>query len=202
MAKPASKPDWTVGNPNFGLVTIEPSVQKKIDGWFADERPPHEFFNWLFFNIDEWIDYFDLQVDALLLQLGNFDAVVGFGGTHADINDLMADPNIANLKNILVTQSIASPAIQVIDQDFMNFYFKPQASVIKNGSVKGILVDANNTRLIYPRFQGYNAGGDFALEIAAGKKNNLTTGPMFLDNDTNYNDLGDNNTISDPIDEE
>jgi len=55
MAKPVSKPDWTVGNPDFGTVTVEPSAAKKETGWLVDERIPREFLNWLFFNITDWI---------------------------------------------------------------------------------------------------------------------------------------------------
>ncbi len=48
--KPTSKSDWTLGNPDFATVTVEPTAQKKEDGWFPDERPPREFMNY-FFNI-------------------------------------------------------------------------------------------------------------------------------------------------------
>lgn len=52
MAKPTEKPDW-VG-------TIEtPSGSKKTAGWFKDERPPFQFFNWFWKLVSEWIDWLD-----------------------------------------------------------------------------------------------------------------------------------------------
>ena len=87
MAKPTSKPDWTVGNPSFGTVTVEPSAGKKQNGWDVGERPPRQFMNWLFFNIDEWIDYLETTTDALISLQGIYDAVVGVGGDFATLTD-------------------------------------------------------------------------------------------------------------------
>ena len=57
--KPTSKSDWTLGNPDFATVTVEPTAQKKEDGWFPDERPPREFMNYLFNIPGQWTDYFE-----------------------------------------------------------------------------------------------------------------------------------------------
>lgn len=57
--KPSSKPVWTVGNPDINLTTIEPSGDKKMTGWEFNEKPPHEYMNWLFYNIGQWIDHLE-----------------------------------------------------------------------------------------------------------------------------------------------
>ena len=95
MAKPTSKPNWTLGNPSFGTVTIEPSAGKKQTGWTAGERPPHQTMNWLFYNIGtEWIDYLEGVTDALLNLQGIFDAVVGTGGDFTTLSDMVADAEL------------------------------------------------------------------------------------------------------------
>ena len=62
--KPSSHNDWTVSNPSFGLVTIEPTTGKKTTGWTPGEAPAIQFMNWLFFNTDQWIKYFESMTDA------------------------------------------------------------------------------------------------------------------------------------------
>lgn len=61
--KPASKPDWTDGD---AAKIIEPSSGKKLLGWIKKERPPFQWVNWLFFNIDAWIDYFEAVSNPFL----------------------------------------------------------------------------------------------------------------------------------------
>lgn len=63
-SKPSSKLDWTIGNSNPSAVRVEPSASKKTEGWVVNERPPFENMNWLFYNIDEWIDYLEAVTDS------------------------------------------------------------------------------------------------------------------------------------------
>lgn len=202
MAKPASKPDWTVGNPDLGTVTVEPTVQKKQAGWLADERPAREFMNWLFYNITEWISYFETVTDAIGTQLGLYDAVVGTGGTHADINALMADANIANLKNVFVTSSLAVNVAQTINQSGMTFTFHPKCTILKDGAATGLIIDAQKVRILNARFLSFNGGGDKAISLTANAKNCFITGCLFKDCTTMIDDaLGTNNVIANNIEE-
>lgn len=68
-ARPSSTMDWTIGNPNFGTVTVEPTSGKKQTGWTPSEKPPSEFWNWLLYNSDAWIKYLTYQTDQLNTQL-------------------------------------------------------------------------------------------------------------------------------------
>jgi len=202
MAKPSSKPEWTVGNPDFGTVTQEPSAAKKEAGWLPDERPPREYMNWLFNNIDEWIKYFDGEIDSFANQSIIYDAFVGAGGTHTDINDLMADPGIAGIKNILITSTLALDATQIINQPGINLHFKPNAGIIKNGPTGanlGLQIDSDRVRILNGRFLGFNAGGDKAIQLNG--NNCIVMGNMFNDNDTPIEDLGNNNELLANIDE-
>lgn len=202
MAKPTSKPNWTVGNPDFATVTVEPSAAKKEAGWLPDERPSREFMNWLFNNLGEWVDYFETEIDGFSGQSIIYDAFVGAGGTHADINALMSDPAIATLKNILIVSTLAVDATQVINQDGMNFTFKANAGILKNGPTGanlGLQIDGSRVRIINGRFLSFSDGGDKAMQING--NNCLVMGNMFNSNDTAIENLGNNNELTANIEE-
>ena len=202
MAKPTSKPEWTVGNQDFATVTVEPSAAKKEAGWFPDERPPREFMNWLFNNMGDWIDYFETEIDSFANQSVIYDAFVGGGGTHADINALMADANIANIKNVLIISTLAVDATQIINQPGMNFTFKANAGITKNGLTGadlGLQIDADRVRILNGRFLSFNVAGDKAMQVNG--NNCLIFGNMFNDNDLAIENLGNNNELTSNIEE-
>lgn len=200
MAKPASKPEWTVDNPNFGTVTVEPTAQKKQDGWLPDERPPRQFMNWLFFIINEWIDYFEQVTDGLIALQSTFDAVVGTGGTHADINEVMADGNIANIKRILVISPLVVLVKQVIDQPDIHIEFKPQATFTDGADLATgleLTAAAKRCNILYGRFSGFdNGGGDEAIKLLAGANNCHIMGNRFFNNSNNISDLADGTVMT------
>jgi len=199
MAKPVSKPDWTVGNPDFGTVTVEPTAQKKEDGWFADERPPREFFNWLFYIIDAWIKYFEGVTDGLIALQSTFDAVVGTGGTHADINEVMNDGNIANIKRILVISPLVVVVKQTINQPDIHIEFKPNATFTDGADLPTgleLTAVAKRCNILYGRFSGFdNGGGDEAITLLAGADNCLLMGNRFFSNSNDITDNADNTSM-------
>jgi hypothetical protein len=204
MAKPTSKPDWTVGNPSFGTVTVEPSAGKKLAGWAASERPPFQFMNWLFWIVNDWINYFETTTDALLVQVGIFDAQVGTGGTHATLADLVADADFISgaIKNIIITSDQALSAPVTFNKNDLNIEFKPGVAVLKGiGAIKGLILTGERIRLLNGRFANFNAGGDIAVELSAASKYCMVKGNYFLNNDTDINDLGTLNILSENIDE-
>jgi len=114
----------------------------------------------------------------------------------------MADGDIANLRNILMISSLAVDNIQIIDQDGMNFDFKAQGGITKNGptgAVLGLRIDANRVRINNGRFVGFNVGGDKAIEILG--DNNLIHGCMFNDDVVTIDDQGDGNVFTTNIEE-
>lgn len=194
MAKPTNKPNWTLGNPSFGTVTIEPSAGKKQTGWTAGERPPHQTMNWLLFNIGtEWIDYLETVTDGLLNLQGIFDAVVGTGGDFATLGDLVADADwiAGNIKNVLVTsdQTISAPI--TIDQSDVNIEFKPGVNVLKGiGAAQALIIDADRVRITKGRFANFNGGGDIAIRIEATASFIMIMENYFLNNDSDVVDNG------------
>lgn len=204
MAKPTSKPNWTVGNPSFGSVTIEPSAGKKLNGWAAAERPPHQFMNWLFYNLGEWIDYFEAETDSLQSQKGIYDASIGTNGTHANFAALVADADYLSgaIKNILVVsdQAISAPVTLALND--LNIEFKPGVALLKGiGANKGLIITGERVRIMHGRFANFSAPGDIAIELALTSKYCMVKGNYFLNNDSDVNDLGTTNLLSENIDE-
>lgn len=204
MAKPTSKPDWTVGNPSFGTVTVEPSAGKKQNGWDVAERPARQFMNWLFFNIGEWIDYFETTTDGLLNLQGIFDAVVGTGGDFATLTDLVldADYQAGNVKNILITSDQTLNAPITFDQNDLNIEAKPGVNILKGiGAAQAFIIDAERIRLNKLRFANFSAGGDIAVRIEGTAKYTIVNQCYFLNNDTEIEDNGVASSLAQNIEE-
>lgn len=194
-SKPTERPQWATDNT---AQVITPSTSKQTVGWIS-EKPPYQYFNWLFKFIWLWISYFENRTDALLQE---FDAIVGSGSgcSHASINAVMADSNIANIKRVLVVTSPGEN--QVISQAGMEFVFKPQATITKGSSAIGITLNAAKTKIKGATFSGFNAGGDKGVYIPTGIKNCLVTQCSFLNCSTDIDDQGTNNFLTANIIEE
>ena len=184
MAQPTSHLEWTDGDPSK---VVEPSAGKKLAGWQALEKPPAEFFNWLFYTTDLWNKYLNEQVEAFKAVGTFFDAVVGVGGTHADFATLMADPDVATFKHILVNGPITMTSTVVLNQDDMTFWFKPQAGVFDGGAGTGLQISGNRVRLQNGRFGNFTVA---AIEILAAGKNAMISNNFFFGNTADIVDNG------------
>lgn len=181
--------DWTDGAPSK---VIDPGAAKKLAGWLASERPPHRIMNFLLYVVDKWNKYFEEVTDAFVAQGLSFDAVIAPTGTHADFNDLMADPGIANIKRVLVATPLTVTVNQVINQPDMQFVFKPQAVITKGaGATIGLTIDAARVTLLGGRIVGFSVGGERGLRITANGDNYHVSGTRFLNNDLHVEDLSD-----------
>lgn len=204
MAQPTSAPDWTAGNPNQGTISIEPSAGKKQGGWTGGERPPHQTMNWLFQNISEWIGYIRDEVAPAVFTNAEYDATVGFGGTHADLAALMADPEVAagNIKNVLISQSQNLTSPVALNQNDMNFVFKPGVTVFKDtGATRALVISAERVRVLNARFSGFNVSGDIAVELTGTSKYCIIGQSYFNDCDTTIQDDGATNVLSNNVEE-
>lgn len=61
MAKP-TKPQWAYGDASY---RIEPSTSKKQTGWLSAEKPPFQYMNWIHYQSQAWIDYFETKVENI-----------------------------------------------------------------------------------------------------------------------------------------
>jgi hypothetical protein len=106
MAKPSSHLDWTIGNPNFGTVTIEPTTGKKITGWTPGEPPAMQHMNWVFYNQDQWDKYLEGKTDDHETRLVNLEGSLFSTNLVQEIPSGVA--NGSNL-NFTLTQTPSNP---------------------------------------------------------------------------------------------
>lgn len=105
IPKPTAKILWTKTNPS---ARVEPSGSKKESGYSVNERPTFEEFNWLLYDINDWIEYLESVTDGLNAVAPNtlsiYRAIVGTGGvaTHATLNAAMTDAGVVPGSRILV----------------------------------------------------------------------------------------------------
>jgi hypothetical protein len=196
--RPSSTPAWTQGNTGQ---QVEPTTGEKFAGYVPNQRPAPKKLNWVLGNVSDWIDWLD-YITAVNYSVTAFDAVVGVNGTHATINDLMADSNIANIYSVLVTSPQTLTATQVINKSDISFVFKPSAVYSKGTTTTpGISITAQRVRITGGRFTSFNGVSDVAILLTNISKNNLITDCFFADNTTPINDLGSNNTYANNIQE-
>lgn len=199
MAKPASKPNWTDGDAEK---VTEPTVGKKLLGWIADERPSPKFMNWLFFNITEWITYFETTTDGLTALQSTYDVVVGVGGTHATLALALADVGLVGPQRVLIIDPVSITATIDINKDGWFIEWKPQALYAQSGAISpGLLVTANNVSLVNGKFIDFDGGSDVAIELDAAATNTLVNKCRFSNVDTDIQDDGTNSVLSDNINE-
>lgn len=196
MAKPTRLPTWADSS---SLVT-DPGAAKQSQGW-AVEMPPVQYFNWWMNLTGQWVEYIDTTLDALAGQALNYDAIVGTGGTHADINAAMADASPG--WKILVSQSLVLTVTQVVDVEDVELEFKPGVSITTIDALAlGLQVTAERVRLIGGRFRNFNDDpGDIALQLTGTAKNCLIDKSYFFNNSNDLDDQGTNTVIGTIVNE-
>lgn len=69
--KPTEKPNFATGG---SAAVTTPSGAKKLLGWI-NEKPPHQFFNWLHRFTSLWVDYFESITDRIKLDTFRFTGI-------------------------------------------------------------------------------------------------------------------------------
>ena len=200
MAKPTSKPDWTLSNPDFATVTQEPTALKKQAGWLPNEKPPREFMNWLFYNLGEWIDYFEGETDVLIASAKPFDFIVG--SVAGMTPDLITAINLANPGDrILVTESsVVNTTIQV--NKSLEIHFKPSITYSKGAATSALEISGDGAMIRQGRFVGFNGGSDVAIQILNTASHTMLRDCRFASNTKNIDDQGINTTIAGLLNED
>ena len=196
--KPATKPDWTRTNPT---ARVEPSGSKKENGWDPNERPPREFMNWLFYSVGvEWLDYFEEVTDGLISLQSTYDVVVGVGGTHATLNDAIADASLGDNLRVLVQDPATLTATQVLSKNGWEIVFKPRAIYSQGAATTpGIQVTGDRVKLVGGRFTDFDGGSDVAIQIDG--ENCRVQDCNFLNCDVSIQDNATNTLLTANLDE-
>lgn len=198
MAKPTSYLDWTVGNPNFATVTVEPSVLKKQAGWLPNERPPREYMNWALWKTDEWIKYIDGVLDA---DIASFDFIVGSGPNMTPtlqqaLNEAVAGNRILVTENYTVNTTITTASNNV------GIFFRPGVTYSKGTASVGLEILHNGIDINSGRWTGFSASGNSAIKVGIAGANTLLRNLRFLNNYQNVEDLGVSTTIDSSMTED
>lgn len=187
FSRPTDYLDW-------GGTKVEPTSGEKSAGFVPDFRPPAEWHNWMFGNVDDWVKYLDQQVQTVLIPNSDFQWMVGPGGTHASINALIADAAVLPGDKILVKGNTTLIATQVISKDDLEFVFHPSAVYSKSLSVTpGLSITSNRVTISGGRWNAFNGGSDVAIQLESGSKNCSLSRIRFVNCTTGINDIGNNN---------
>lgn len=201
MPKPSQDAKWATSG--SALIT-DPGIGKRDQGWIV-EIPPVEYFNWWMNNVGNWIEYLDQQVDAVVAIQGLYDAIVGTGGTHATINDVIADMGV-NLPATDVRVFVKDPqtvtATQVIDKEGVELEFHPKANIAKGLTVViGLQIDAQRVKIKGGRFLNFDEAGGIAIDMTSNAKNCIVKDNTFNNNTDEIADAGSNNIKVNNIEE-
>lgn len=200
MAKPTSKPDWTVGNVDFATVTQEPTALKKQAGWLPNEKPPREFMNWLFYNLHEWIEYFEVETDTLIASAKPFDFIVGSGtGMTADLATAVSSANAGD--RILVTENDSIDSVVQVNKA-LEIYFQPGVTYSKGAATSALEISADGVVIRQGRFTGFNGGSDVAIQILNTASHVMIRDCRFASNTESIDDQGINTTIEGLVNED
>ena len=198
MARPASKPNWTYNNLDFASRTVEPTAQKKVQGWNIGERPASEMWNWLLYNISQWIDHFDETNTSAVTIRETFDAILGgANSTHVDINAIMADNSLpASDLRVLIAGPLVFSQTQIVNKDGVEFYGTPGGTISRGGATAvGIQITSSRIKIRDTRFLNWDQTGGKAIEIKNTSKNCLIVENYFHNVETDIDDEGSNNII-------
>ena len=199
LPKPSSKPEWM---PGAGAPEVqEPSSGKKITGWLIDERPPREYFNWLFQNLSEWVDYLESLTDETVGFSAIFKYRVGTGSfaTHATLNAAIADAAAGD--GILVLSDATINTIQSISKNNLLIQFLPGVTYSKGSATSALQIQASGCRIKGGRFFGFNGGSDHAILIDVGSNFSFISECRFSGNTNDVTDNNGNSTIFGNINE-
>jgi len=202
MAKPVQDAKWATSG---SALIADPGAGKRDTGWIV-EIPPVEFFNWWMNNVGNWIAYLDEQVDLVAQIQGLYDAIVGVGGTHATINEVMLDMDGVTLPvqdvRIFVKDPQTIIATQIVDKEGVEIQYHPKAFMAKGlTTLVGLQIAAKRAKVLNGRFLNFDEVGGKAIDMTADAKNCFVKENTFDNNTEAIVDGGSNNVKVNNIEE-
>lgn len=211
--KPLKKPEWASGG---SAEIIEPGPAKKLLGWIV-EKPPFQFFNWLFNTIYLWVNYFEESTDdleagltqeiedrgtavsdeaatraatdtALLNKLqAAFDAIVGAAAYATDATMAAAITRLSAGARILVLDSFALAAPVVMSKANMEIVLKPGVIISAGAATTGFTISAAGCIIRGGKISGFTNG----IDVGASGAQFMARDIWFASNTTEVNDPND-----------
>lgn len=206
LSKPSNHLDWTDGVP---AKVVEPSSAKKLLGWVALERPPFEYFNWLFFRSDEWLKYLESITD----ETANSRQVIVNASGDGSFTNLQAahdDAGTVAGTKLLVTSDLSIDTKVTISKNDIEIEFRAGKRLLKGGGAPasnftGIEVQATADRCrlkhvgIGRAGNEFNGTGDVGIDIIAGATDVYLDNPIFGPGNTaDLSDAGTDTVINQP----
>lgn len=190
--KPVIFPTWAT---DAGAAVTNPGVSKQADGWVV-ELPPLEYFNWWQNLVGQWVEYFDVQIDAVAAQANNYDAIVGVGGTHATLAAALAAA-VAGWRILVKDTQLLEAEVVLDGLNDIEIDIKPGKQITQaSGLLSGLVLrNCNRVKIIGGRFFNFNDVGAIALTIEATAKNTLVDRTYFFQNETDVSDLSASSNI-------
>jgi len=178
LPKPSTKTNWAVGNVDFANRVIEPTASKKKTAWLDDEEPPAPIFNWLFWIIHEWQQYFESVTDETDTR---YDIIVGSGpaATHATLALALADGAYSTDVTVRIDDSASIDTTISLTKARWKIEFKPGVVYTKGAATKCFSFEAEGIVLEFGRLVGWTVGGDIAITQLVGAEYCYIRGTRF-----------------------
>jgi hypothetical protein len=180
--KPSSKPFWAT----TGTKT-EPTGSKKATGWLQLEKPPFEFMNWLFFQINEFVNYFSGDVQHNIIIGGDTDER-DYATLAAYIADspTAGDRLLIKADEVLTATAIIPADIEITVLKGVKFTlatnFSPIVQFGNNVAVKGdFRVENSDTGTIAKGFSVNGDNGHFNSLIIDNKSTGIITSGVYIE---------------------
>lgn len=205
LPKPSTNVDWTDG---AAAKQVEPSAAKKLLGWVALERPPFEFMNFLFYNLDLWVKYLESVTDESIFS--PIEAIVNETpgqGTHTNLQDAHDDAAVVSGSKIIITSDLTLASTVALTKQELEIEMLPGHRFKKDAGAgagfNGILLNASadQCRLKNFSFDGsFSDGGDECLTIQGGNVDSILDQLYFESGNTsNLTDSGTDTRIISPL---
>ena len=173
---------WTTNSPTN---RIDVPVTQRENGWAINQRPPFEFMNQLFFEVDEWLRYLDSVAETVAAMP---QVIVHSDPQRGQFTSLQAahdDPSVVAGTTILVASDLEIMANQQISKQDIGITFVPGARLIKAAEAPDgiraleVISTADRVRIQHVRFEGFSGAGDVALWLDVNADNVLLFNLIF-----------------------
>jgi hypothetical protein len=156
-----AKPDYVGWIPDNTTNIVEPPDGKKDAGWAPVEKPPAQYFNWLFNLLSQWVNFTGPGAPTVIVGSADYC-------THATLAAAVADSGVGTNIRVLLTESANISSTISLTKAGWKIEALPGVTYTKSAVATGISVAAANIEISRLRMAAWSTGGDKAVAFAAG----------------------------------